>query len=182
MTPLEIIRQAQADTLIDEDGKVVTLELLPGLTRAELLEFARQVPCPIPPEIAELLSACRGLTVMATSRVPLHLYGERLYPVAPLGVPALDDLPPLTDVAQSAAVQLFVVQAQTVAPAFSLTPDNIATVAAICHRLDGLPLAIELAVAQLQVLSLVELQNRLDQQLSILTGGARDQPERHHTM
>ena len=57
---LEIIRQAQADTLIDEDGQVVTLELLPGLTRAELLEFARQVPCTVPPEIAELLSACRG--------------------------------------------------------------------------------------------------------------------------
>lgn len=132
--------------------------------------------------VSELLSECRGLTVVATSRVPLHLYGERLYPVSPLGVPALDDLPPLTDVAQVAAVQLFLVQAQTVAPVFSLTPDNIATVAAICHRLDGLPLAIELAAAQLHVLSLVELQNRLDRQLSILTGGARDQPERHHTM
>src|SRR5919112_2302488 len=60
VTPLEIIRKAQADTLIDEDGQVVTLELLPGLTRAELLEFARQVPCTVPPEIAELLSACRG--------------------------------------------------------------------------------------------------------------------------
>ena len=60
MTPLEIIRQAQATTLIDEDGHVVTLELLPGLSQAELREFARQVPCPIPPQIANLLSACRG--------------------------------------------------------------------------------------------------------------------------
>jgi predicted ATPase/DNA-binding CsgD family transcriptional regulator len=132
--------------------------------------------------VSDLLSACPGLTVLATSRVPLHLYGERLYPVSPLGVPALDDLRSLTDIAQIAAIQLFIVQAQTMAPAFSLTPDNIATVAAICHRLDGLPLAIELAAAQLHVLSLVELQNRLDQQLSILTGGARDQPERHKTM
>jgi hypothetical protein len=60
MTPLEIIRQAQADTLIDEDGQVVTLELLPGLSQTELHAFAGQVPCRIPPEIAELLSACRG--------------------------------------------------------------------------------------------------------------------------
>src|SRR5215212_5984159 len=60
MTPLEIIQQAQADMLIDEDGHVVTLELLPGLSQTELRDFARQVPCPIPPEIAELLSACRG--------------------------------------------------------------------------------------------------------------------------
>lgn len=60
MTPLEIIRQAQTDTLIDEDGQVVTLELLPGLSQAELRDFARQVPCPVPQEIRELLSACRG--------------------------------------------------------------------------------------------------------------------------
>src|SRR5215218_1482372 len=60
MTPLEIIRQAQADALLDEDGQVVTLELLPGLSQTELQNFARQVPCPVPPEIAELLSACRG--------------------------------------------------------------------------------------------------------------------------
>jgi hypothetical protein len=60
MTPLEIIRQAQAGTLIDEDGQVVTLELLPGLSRAELRDFSRQVPCPVPQEIAKLLSACRG--------------------------------------------------------------------------------------------------------------------------
>ncbi len=60
MTPLEIIRQAQADTLVDEDGRVVTLEFIPGLSKGELREFARQVPCRIPPEITELLSACRG--------------------------------------------------------------------------------------------------------------------------
>jgi SMI1 / KNR4 family (SUKH-1) len=60
VTPLEVIRQAQADTLIDEDGQVVTLELLPGLSQAELRDFARKVPCPIPQEIEELLSACRG--------------------------------------------------------------------------------------------------------------------------
>ena len=60
MTPLEIIRQAQADSLLDEDGQIVTLELLPGLSESELRDFARQVPCGIPPEVAELLSACRG--------------------------------------------------------------------------------------------------------------------------
>jgi hypothetical protein len=60
MTPLEIIRQAQADALVDEDGRAVTLELLPGLSRSELEDFARQVPCRVPPEIAELLGACRG--------------------------------------------------------------------------------------------------------------------------
>jgi SMI1 / KNR4 family (SUKH-1) len=60
MTPLEVIRRAQADSLIDEDGRVVTLELLPGLSETELRDFAHQVPCPVPPEIAELLRTCRG--------------------------------------------------------------------------------------------------------------------------
>ncbi|HYI15652.1 MAG TPA: AAA family ATPase, partial [Thermomicrobiales bacterium] len=68
--------------------------------------------------VSELLSACRWLTVVATSRVPLHLYGERLFPVSPLGVPTLDDFPPLADVMQFAAIQLFIERAQAMAPAF----------------------------------------------------------------
>jgi hypothetical protein len=92
MTPIEIIRRAQAATLVDEDGQVVALELLPGLSRTELDEFARQVPCPIPPEIEELLSACRGFygTVEQVDFTGWDLSFE-FEPVFPHGLPIAAD-------------------------------------------------------------------------------------------
>jgi SMI1 / KNR4 family (SUKH-1) len=92
VTPLEIIRRAQSDTLIDEDGRVVILELLPGLSETELRDFARQVPCPVPPEIAELLRACRGFYGTVEG---VDFTGEDLMfafePVFPYGLPIAAD-------------------------------------------------------------------------------------------
>ena len=134
------------------------------------------------PAVAELLAACPGLTVLATSRAPLHLRGEQEYPVEPLGLPDLARVPTPAEAATAAAVRLFVERAREVAPAFELTRGNAAAVAAICRRLDGLPLAIELAAAWAKVLPPVDLLARLDRALPLLAGRARDLPERQRTM
>jgi predicted ATPase/DNA-binding CsgD family transcriptional regulator len=138
------------------------------------------------PLVSELLSACPALTILVTSRTPLQLYAEQVYLAPPLALPGREQLPPLEKLGQIAAIRLFVERAQAAAAAatqrFMLTPDTAPHVAAICNRLAGLPLAIELAAARLNVLSLVELERRLDQQLTLLTGGSRDQPARLQTM
>jgi predicted ATPase/DNA-binding CsgD family transcriptional regulator/transcriptional regulator with XRE-family HTH domain len=133
------------------------------------------------PALATLLAGCPRLTILATSRVPLRLRAERQYQVAPLAVPVATDAT-LELIAQTAAVQLFVECARALMPTFSLSPANVAAVAELCQRLDGLPLAIELATAQLQVLSVASLRDRLDDRLRLLSHGARDAPARQQTM
>ncbi len=133
-------------------------------------------------EVAELLAACPELRVLVTSRAPLHLRGEQEVPVAPLELPDLARVPTVAEVAETAAARLFVERAREVAPAFQLTQVNAAAVAAICRRLDGLPLAIELAAAWIKVLPPVELLTRLDRALPLLAGGAWDLPGRQRTM
>lgn len=132
--------------------------------------------------VARLLSRCPGLTVLATSREPLHIRAERLYPVPPLDLP-----PPGRGVAAqriglSEAVQLFVDRARAVRPGFTLTDDNAPAIADICRRLDGLPLAIELAAAHLRLFSPEALRDRLAERLDILRDGPRDLPERQRTL
>ncbi len=134
------------------------------------------------PLVADLLAACPGLTVLATSRVVLRLSGEQVFPVPPLALPDPDRPPSLADLAQAEAVALFVARARAAAPAFALTEANAAAVAAICRRLDGLPLAIELAAARSNILPPQTLLTRLERRLPLLTGGARDQPTRHQTL
>ena len=134
------------------------------------------------PDMAGLIASCPGLRVLATSRAPLRVRGERESPVRPLPVPGLSRLPSVGEVAEAAAVRLFVERAHSSSPAFALTQANAAAVAAICRRLDGLPLAIELAAARIRSLSPTELLARLDHSLPLLTGGARDLPERQRTM
>jgi predicted ATPase/DNA-binding XRE family transcriptional regulator len=134
------------------------------------------------PAIAELLAACPRLKVLATSRAALHVRGEQLYPVPPLLLPDLAQLPPLSGLAQIAAVALFVERAQAVQPAFRLTDTNAAAVAEICTRLDGLPLAIELVAARVRLLSPPALLARLSDRLALLTDGARDLPLRQQTL
>jgi predicted ATPase/DNA-binding XRE family transcriptional regulator/Tfp pilus assembly protein PilF len=132
------------------------------------------------PEVASLVSSCLNLTVLVTSRAPLRIRGERRYPVPPLKLPDPAHTPEVKEVAQSPAVELFVERAHEASPAFELTESNATVVAAICWRLEGMPLALELAAAKVGLLGPVALLSRLDQALE--SGGARDLPERQQTM
>jgi non-specific serine/threonine protein kinase len=132
--------------------------------------------------VGELLAACPDLTVLVTSRAPLRLRWEREAPVLPLDLPDPSRPDDVEAVAASAAVQLFVERAAAVLPDFALTAENAAAVAEICRRLDGLPLAIELAAARIRLLSPAAIRDRLDGRLRLLTGGARDLPARHQTL
>ncbi len=133
-------------------------------------------------DLSSLLASNPELKILTTSRAPLRVRGEREYPVGPLAVPTMGHIPTPEDIGVSGAVQLFVERAQDSNPSFALTQENAAAVTAICRRLDGLPLALELAAARLRILSPTELLARLDQSLPVLTGGARDLPERQRTM
>ena len=134
------------------------------------------------PSLAELLATCPNLHLLVTSRAPLRLQGEREFAVAPFPLPDLQQLPTNEDLAQYAACTLFVQRAQAIKPDFQLTEANARTIAEICVRLDGLPLAIELAAARLRLLSPQALLARLSRLLEILTGGARDLPARQQTL
>jgi predicted ATPase/DNA-binding XRE family transcriptional regulator len=133
-------------------------------------------------DIVALLSTCPALVVLATSRVPLHVPGEWEVAVAPLPVPDPDQLLPLVDLAGHAAVALFIERARAARADFRLTSDNARATVAICHRLDGLPLAIELAAAFVKVLPPQALLKRLEQRLPLLAGGQRTLPARQQTM
>jgi predicted ATPase/DNA-binding CsgD family transcriptional regulator len=133
-------------------------------------------------EVAGLLAACRNLKVLATSRAPLRVRWEHELPVPPLALPDLTRLGPAEEVAKAPAVGLFLQRAQAVRHDFRLTAENAPAVAEICVRLDGLPLAIELAAARVRLLSPRAILARLDPRLELLTGGGRDQPPRHQTM
>jgi non-specific serine/threonine protein kinase len=134
------------------------------------------------PLICLLLAASPGLKVLATSRAPLRLTREREYAVEPLEVPPPANLPPLGELARVPAVTLFVERARQAKPAFELTPENAGEVAQVCRRLDGLPLALELAAARVKLLTPRSMLERLDHSLRFLTGGARDLPRRQQTM
>ncbi|HEX9036839.1 MAG TPA: adenylate/guanylate cyclase domain-containing protein [Ktedonobacterales bacterium] len=133
-------------------------------------------------EVAGLLAASPGLRVLVTSRQPLHLRGERVYAVPSLPLAMPQHLPPLEQMTQYAAVALFVERAQAARSDFTVTSANAPAIAEICARLDGLPLAIELAAARVRVLPPEALLGRLASQLTLLTGGARDLEERQQTM
>ena len=134
------------------------------------------------PEAAALLAACPALQILATSRAPLRVRGETLLPVPPLALPDPAKALPLDALAQAEAVALFVQRARAADPGFALTEQNAAVVAEICRRLDGLPLAIELAAARLRVLSPEALLALLSDRLRLLTGGPRDVSARQRTM
>jgi predicted ATPase len=133
-------------------------------------------------ELAELLAAAPALRLLATSRERLHLQAEHEYPVEPLPLPDAAALPSLEALARVDAVALFLERAQAVKPDFCLTEENADAVAAICRRLDGLPLALELAAARLKLLAPEALLARLEHALELLTGGARDLPARQQTL
>jgi predicted ATPase len=132
--------------------------------------------------IARLLDACPALTVLVTSRAVLHVYGEHEYPLAPLAVPDRNQFRSIEDLSQNAAMRLFVQRAIAANPAFALSVRNAWIIAEICCRLDGLPLALELAAPRLKVLSPADLLDRLQTRLELLTNGATDLPARQQTL
>jgi predicted ATPase len=136
---------------------------------------------PAAPNIVELLTACLDMSVLVTSRAPLHVSGEHLFSVSPLAVPCLGHLPPLQDLSQIAAVRLFIDRAGAARPDFSLSDLNAPAIAELCVRLDGLPLAIELAAARTSVLEPWDALARLGGRLPLLADGPRDLPARQRT-
>jgi predicted ATPase len=132
-------------------------------------------------QVGDLLAACPDLQVLAASRAPLRLRGEHLLPVPPLALPATGAADPAV-LAEVAAVALFVARARAVRADFALTAGNGPAIGEICRRLDGLPLAIELAAARVATLPPPALLARLERRLPLLTGGPRDVPARLRTM
>ena len=132
--------------------------------------------------IAELLAAAPRLLVLATSRAPLRLSAEHVYPVPPLPTSGLAGNPSFEELTANDAVRLFAARARAVDPAFELTDEGVRDVADICRRLDGLPLAIELAAARSNVVPVETIALRLEQSLDLLTDGARDLPQRQQTL
>lgn len=134
------------------------------------------------PVVADLLSALPDLKVLVTSRAPLNLRAEHEFRVSPLALPDLQQAAGPEGLSQYEAVRLFINRAQAAKTDFAVTNENAPAVAEICYRLDGLPLAIELAAARIKLLSPDMILARLDDRLSLLTGGARDLPERQQTL
>jgi predicted ATPase/transcriptional regulator with XRE-family HTH domain len=168
----EVVDQSLSETL---SSFLTSKQLLLVLDNCERILAAA-------PDITTLLAACPGLSVLATSREPLHVRGEREFPVPPLPLPATTPLLELGQFASAPAIALFVERAEESQPEFTMTTENMAAVAAICRRLDGLPLAIELAAARVKVLPPQALLVRLEHRLPLLTGGGRDLPARQRTM
>ncbi len=183
-TPL-VATLAQALQLLDLPGQ----SLLDGV-RAYLhekrllllLDNCEQVAAGVGLLVADLLATCPGLTVLATSRVPLHIQGEHLTTVAPLTLPDLTHLPPPDVLAQNPAVALFLQRARALKPSLTWTEATATAIAAICVRLDGLPLALELAATRITILPPQTLLARLEQRLTVLTSGPHDLPPRQRTL
>ena len=137
---------------------------------------------PAAPVVSDLLRTCAGVKALVTSREPLRLHGEREFAVRPLALPAANGETPPAALAENAAVRLFVERAGEAASGFRLAPEQAATAAAICRRLDGLPLAIELAAPRVKALPLPALLGRLESRLPALADGPRDAPARQRTL
>jgi non-specific serine/threonine protein kinase len=132
--------------------------------------------------IADLMTRCMHVKVLVTSRVVLHLSGEHEYQLPPLNLPDLKNLPAAEDLSNYSAIALFVQRARAVMQDFAISKENARDIVEICDRVDGLPLAIELAAAHIKLFSARALRARLDQRLHLLKGGARDLPARHKAL
>jgi predicted ATPase/class 3 adenylate cyclase len=175
---------AGALSVSESAGRALKEDLRDYLSKRELLlvldNFEQVVDAA--PLVAELLSGCPGLKVLVTSRTPLRIYGEHEYAVRPLQLVDPGHLPPIETLRQNEAIRLFTERAHAAKADFSLTNENAPAVAEICARLEGLPLAMELAAARIKLLSPQAICSRLSNPLKFLTGGARDLPERQRTL
>src|SRR5499433_1610491 len=176
---------AHALHISGEKSRSLMQSLLDSLATSQLLlvvDNVEQLISSAAPQISELLQHARKLKVLITSREPLHIQGEWMVHVPPLPLPEPAHLPDVEKLGQVPAVALFVRRAAEVNPSFALTGDNAHEIAEICRCLDGLPLALELAAARINVLPPKLLLPRLSHRLSLLTHGARDLPERQQTL
>src|SRR4051794_873390 len=191
-TPLAAIRSAElvAPAIADAFGlSDVTALDLPKRVRVTcgdrptllLLDNFEQI-LDAAPKVAEMLASVGPLRVLVTSRAPLRLRGEREYAVGPLGLDSHVDATSPADLARAPAVRLFVERVRDTRPDFRLTPANGPAVTAICRRLDALPLALELAVPWIKVLTVEDLLHRLTHDVLLSTAGPRDLPERQQTI
>ena len=171
------IRETSDRPLLDElKGQLHSKTMLLLLDNFEQVTTAA-------PKVGELLQDCSQLKVLATSREPLHLRGEHIRPVPPLALPRADlKQQSLEQLTQCEALRLFIERAMAVKPDFEVTNENAAAVAEICFRLDGLPLAIELAAARIGLFSPRAMLERVGGRLQLLRGGARDLPLRQQTL
>jgi predicted ATPase/class 3 adenylate cyclase len=175
---------AQELSLREEGGRPIvrTVEdYLEGKRVLLLLDNFEQI-VQSAPLISRLLGVAPGLKVLVTSRAPLRISGEREYPVPPMNMPDPGRVITVEDLEDYEAIKLFVQRARSFQPDFVLTDENASVISEICVRLDGLPLAIELAAARVRLLSPQEIKVRLDRSLSILSGAARDVPQRQRTL
>jgi predicted ATPase/DNA-binding CsgD family transcriptional regulator len=174
MTALDLRDQAAAEPLALLCSYLKDKELLLILDNCEhLLEAAAQV-------VSEVIRAAPGVRVIATSREPLSVAGEHVLPVPPLDLPSPDAAEPLAQLRQNEAVLLFVERAAAASGRFELTASNQAAVVGLCRRLDGLPLAIELAAVRTRALGPEQIRDRLGDRFGLLTGGSRT--PRHQTL
>jgi predicted ATPase len=132
--------------------------------------------------VADILASAPQLKIITSSRIALNLLGEREFPVPPLELPQAENESAWESLIENESVILFVERARTALPNFALAKDNASAIAEICRRLDGLPLALELAAARIKLLGPQAILSRLDDKLKLLTGGARDLPTRHQTL
>ncbi|MHB8574251.1 MAG: ATP-binding protein, partial [Dehalococcoidia bacterium] len=168
----------------ESEGRSLAVSLAAYLRRKRLLlvldNFEQVVTAAM--ALYDLLAEAPVLSLLVTSRVLLHVESEREYAVPPLPLPEIDTPAQPEQLGANPAVQLFVERAQGVRASFALTAENGMAIAAICRRLDGLPLAVELAAARVKLLPPAALLARLEQRLTFLTGGERNRPSRQHTL
>ncbi|MCC6792117.1 MAG: tetratricopeptide repeat protein [Thermomicrobiales bacterium] len=175
------IAQATGASRSDEPALPQVIEAIRERTLLLVLDNLEQV-IGVAPELGDMLRSCPDLRILATSRIILRLNGERILSVPPLALPERDAVAETEQVAEAEAVRLFVERATAVDSDFALTSGNAPAIVDICRRLDGLPLAIELAAARINVLSPRDLSERLSDPLRLLVGGAIDAPDRHRTL
>ena len=170
------VRDAEEERLVERIGAAVgDREILLVLDNLEHVLEAASL-------IAELLARVPALQVLATSREPLRIGAEHEYRVPPLGLPPRSGSVPIEVAGKAESVELFVARARAARPDFELTNENVASIVDICHDLDGLPLALELAAARMKLLSPAALRDRLDRRLDVLGDGRRDLPDRQRTL
>jgi len=165
----------------DADSRESVLSHLRGRELLLILDNCEHVIDACAQLANSLLRACPGLRIIATSREPLGVAGERLYPVRSLSLPTVKRVT-AEMVAESEAISLFIERAQSADPTFAITDANAAAIVEICRRLDGIPLAIELAAARVRALSVEQIAERLDDRFRLLTGGSRTVMPRHQTL